>query len=80
MHLVFCPACGRIMYVVEAQVKPNGPLYGVLPVPYASVRVTIGTFSHIAILMRLLAAEPRTPTELLMSFKYLCGKIFLILY
>ena len=48
--------------------NPLHPLYGILPVPYVSVLGTRGA-SHIGILMRLLAAEPRSIAGLLFLFR-----------
>ena len=45
--------------------NPMHPLNYALPGPYAPVRVTRGAFSHIGILMRRLAAEPRSTLGLL---------------
>ena len=45
--------------------NPMHPVYGTLPVPYVTVRVTrVGLVAHRYTIMRLLAAEPRSSTGL----------------
>ena len=56
-------------------------LYGALPVPYVPVRVTPAVhWSHICILMRLLAAEPRSTVGPIFPSQGPCGTILLTLY
>ena len=55
--------------------NPMHPLYGALPVPYVPVRVTRGVWTQIGILMRLLAADPRSTAGLFFSSQYIRGTI-----
>ena len=49
------------------------PLYDAIPVPYVPMRVTSVLWSHIGILMCLLAVEPRSTGGLLFCSQCLCG-------
>ena len=44
--------------------NPMPSLYGALPVPYVPVRLHMVLWSHIHIIMRLLAAVPRRPHDI----------------
>ena len=51
------------------------PHYGVLPVRMCQCGLQAVHQSHIGILMRLLAKEPRSTAWLLFDSQYLCGTI-----
>ena len=60
--------------------NPKHPLCGALPVTYVPVRLIAVLWSHIGILLRLPAAEPRSITRLLFPFQYLFGMIWVTPY
>ena len=60
--------------------NPVHPDFGALPVPYVPVRITRAAVMHIDTLMRLLTAERRSISGLLLSCQYLYGTILVTLY
>ena len=60
--------------------NPMHHLYVALHVPYVPVRLKAVLWSHIGILMRLLAAEPRSTAGLLIPSQCLRETILLTLY
>ena len=60
--------------------NPKHPLGGALPVPLCQSVIHALLWSHIGILLRLLAAEPRSTAGLLFLSQYLSGMIWLTPY
>ena len=59
---------------------PMTYLHNALPLPYEPVSVTRKAWSHIGILLSILAAEPLSTVGFLLHSQYLCGMILLALY
>ena len=53
--------------------NPMHPLYGAIPVPYAAGGLQAALWSHIGILIRLLAAELRSTAGHLFISQFFCG-------